>query len=190
MTRLALLADLDRCTGCQTCVVACKAEKHLAAGMRFIRLVQVGPTGEFPDLSMYYLPLACQQCSRPGCAAACPENAIAKASDGTVLVDSASCTGCGDCVDGCPYGAILLDPGARLARKCDLCGERLALGIQPACVAVCPGKALEVIDIDAGVVAGPVDHSEGAVPLTLKASAGTEPNGRFVLTRQPWRDVC
>ena len=78
MTKRAIVADLDRCTGCLTCVVACKEENHLPAGMSFIRLVQVGPEGDFPELHMYYLPLACQQCDRPGCAAACPEAAIAR----------------------------------------------------------------------------------------------------------------
>ena len=69
MTRRAIIADLDRCTGCLTCVVACKEENRLPAGMSFIRLVQVGPDGDFPELSMYYLPVACQQCARPACAA-------------------------------------------------------------------------------------------------------------------------
>jgi anaerobic dimethyl sulfoxide reductase subunit B (iron-sulfur subunit) len=161
---------------------------------------------------MYYLPVACQQCGHPGCAAACPEDAITKAPDGTAIVDPAKCTGCGDCVDGCPYSAIVLDRGAKIARKCDLCAERLVVGGRPACVAVCPARALEVIDIDAAPAAGlrdaaaapsadgspeattapPAGGAPGAAapPIVLKPSAGTEPNGRFVLTRQPWRDVC
>ena len=113
MSRRALLVDLDRCTGCQTCVVACKAEKHLPAGVSLIRLVQVGPTGEFPELSMYYLPVACQQCAKPACAAACPEDAIVATPEGIVAVDPALCTACGDCLEACPYGAIVLGQGDR-----------------------------------------------------------------------------
>jgi Fe-S-cluster-containing dehydrogenase component len=199
MSRRALLVDLDRCTGCQTCVVACKAEKRLPAGVSLIRLVQVGPTGEFPELSMYYLPLGCQQCAEPACAAACPEDAIAATSQGIVAVDPALCTACGDCLEACPYGAIVLGQGDRVARKCDLCAELLAVGKQAACVAVCPGKALAVVEAEdargAGpttvtVTAAPAGRAAGAaaVPLTLKAAAGTEPAGRFLLTRQPWKD--
>ena len=204
MTRLALLADLDRCTGCQTCVVACKAQKRLAAGLSFVRLVQVGPIGRFPELTMYYLPVACQQCARPACAAACPEDALVAGTDGVVVVDAAKCTGCGDCVGACPYGAVMLDhvgspangeePAARgaLARKCDLCAELRADGGQPACVAVCPGRALAVVDSDSEATdltgAPTATRRQDAGSLTLKAAAGTEPAGRFVLTRQPWRD--
>ena len=194
MSRRALLVDLDRCTGCQTCVVACKAEKRLPAGVSLIRLVQVGPTGEFPELSMYYLPVACQQCAKPACAAACPEDAISATPQGIVAVDPALCTGCGDCLEPCPYGAIVFDRGDRVARKCDLCAELFAVGKQPACVAVCPGKALTVIEADdapSTPTATPAGRAAGAttaVPLTLKAAAGTEPAGRFVLTRQPWRN--
>ena len=198
MTRLAMLVDLDRCTGCQTCVVACKAENRLPPGLSFIRLLQVGPSGRFPELSMYYLPVACQQCARPACAAACPEDAIAAGADGVVLVDAAKCTGCGDCVGACPYGAMSLDcagmvsgTGA-LARKCDLCAQLRATGDQPACVAVCPGRVLAVVDFDLEATVSAsglaVAGREGARLLTLEAAAGTEPAGRFILTRQPWRD--
>ena len=128
--------------------MACKAEKHLPAGVSLIRLVQVGPTGEFPELSMYYLPVACQQCAEPACAAACPEDAIVATPQGIVAVDPALCTACGDCLEACPYGAIVLGHGDRVARKCDLCAELLAVGKQPACVAVCPGKALTVIEAE------------------------------------------
>ena len=55
---------------------------------------------------------------------------------------SAACTACGDCLEACPYGAIFLGQGDRVARKCDLCGERLKYGLEPACVRVCPTRAL------------------------------------------------
>ena len=189
MTRRAIVADLDRCTGCLTCVVACKEENRLPAGMSFIRLVQVGPHGDFPELSMYYLPVACQQCDRPACAASCPEGAIARTETGVVAVEAAKCTGCGACVEGCPYGAIVFDPATNIARKCELCAATVPVGRAPACVAACPGKVLQIVDAD-------IEQTEAVAPgearsvYALKPGAGTEPVGRFILARQVWRDLC
>jgi Fe-S-cluster-containing dehydrogenase component len=123
MTRPCLLVDLDRCTGCQSCVVACREQKGTPAGVNLIRVVQIGPEGIFPHLNMYYLPVACQECEAPACAAACPEGAISRSSNDVVTVDVDKCNGCGECVAPCPYGAIVLDSAAALARKCDLCVE-------------------------------------------------------------------
>lgn len=196
--QLALIADLDRCTGCWSCAVACKEEHQLSPGLTFIRVIEVGPDGTFPDLSMYYLPLACQQCGWPSCAASCPEDAINRSHDGYITIDREKCTGCGDCVEGCPYGAIVMDPDEEIARKCELCPELLLAGRSPACVAACPAKALAVVDV---VEACPTETGRrledeeqrpagrGRNPVVLKPSLGTDPSGRFVLTRQEWRDV-
>jgi Fe-S-cluster-containing dehydrogenase component len=191
MTRLVLFADLDRCTGCCSCVVACKEEHCLPAGLSFIRVVQVGPDGDFPDLNMYYLPVACQQCRRPACAASCPEDAITRATNGMMTVLSEKCTASGDCVAACPYDAIVLDPAQNLARKCELCPELLSAGRSPACVAICPAKALSVVDVDdaeSGATA-PEAGRPSRASFALKPLAGTDPSARFILTRQHWRDT-
>ncbi|MCE5254089.1 MAG: 4Fe-4S binding protein [Actinomycetia bacterium] len=191
MTRLALLADLDRCTGCQACVVACKVQKQVPAGLSLIRLIQVGPEGDFPALGMYYLPLACQHCGRPACAESCPEGAIRRAENGVVTVEAGKCTGCGDCVGACPYGAVVLDAVNRLARKCDLCVDLLSGGGRPPCICVCPGKALQVLDLDDAAASAPVSGAgrrRRAERVALLPSAGTDPGGRFVLTFQEWQD--
>lgn len=190
MTRLALLMDLDRCTGCQSCVAACKDEMQTSSGAHLIRLTQIGPEGRFPHLTMYYLPVTCQQCTEPACADSCPERAISRDEDGVMVVDAGKCNGCGECVAACPYGAIIIDDATGLARKCDLCaGLRLA-GRRPACVAACPAKAIRVIGQEAEQPESvPEIGRRGPVEMrVLRPSAGTGPSGRFILTCQPWQD--
>lgn len=190
MTRLALIADLDRCTGCHSCVVACKEENETPAGVSLIRVVQVGPEGDFPHLNMYYLPLTCQQCGQPACAASCPGEAIGRDENGIVSIDGEKCDCCGLCVESCPYGGVVLDAAQGSACKCELCDGLLSVGHPPACVAACPTKALRVVDLDAAG-SGPTGQDAGrrGRPLfALKPSLGTHPSGCFILSRQEWRD--
>lgn len=191
MTRLAMIADLDRCTGCLSCVVACEEEHDLAPGLSHIRVDQVGPEGEFPELTMYYVPVVCQQCSRPSCADACSEDAIGRGEDGTLTVAGERCTGCAACVDACPYQAIALDSAQGLARLCDLCLERRSAGRAPACVDACPARALAVADTegDGWREAGLPTQGSRLASRALLPSRGSGPSARFVLTRQEWLDV-
>ncbi len=137
-----LYVDLDRCFGCFTCEVACKQEHDIPVGPRWIRVVQVGPNEISGGLQLDFHPVMCKQCEDPECADVCPEDAISKRADGPVLIDLGRCNGCQACLEGCPFDQMGCDPSTGKASKCDLCAERLAQGLQPSCVALCPGKAL------------------------------------------------
>ena len=68
MKQFVIVADLDRCIGCHGgCQVACKTEHEIALGKSRSTLYTMGPTGKFPDLELYFLPLMCQQCENPTC---------------------------------------------------------------------------------------------------------------------------
>ena len=67
-----LLINLDRCTGCDSCIVACKLENRLPLGSFYNKVIAIGPTGTFPDVEKYWLPSQCQQCENPQCVAVCP----------------------------------------------------------------------------------------------------------------------
>ncbi|HME46442.1 MAG TPA: 4Fe-4S dicluster domain-containing protein [Syntrophorhabdales bacterium] len=138
----SLFVDLDRCIGCYTCEVACKQEHDLPVGPRWIRVTRDGPREIPGGLQLDFYPKMCKQCENPECAEACPEKAISKRSDGSVVIDLEACTGCKACVEGCPFGLMDFNQKTEKASKCDLCAGRLEEGLEPSCVAFCPGKAL------------------------------------------------
>jgi anaerobic selenocysteine-containing dehydrogenase/Fe-S-cluster-containing dehydrogenase component len=140
--RLSLMIDTARCTGCKSCEVACKQEHGLGPGVYRNRVLWL--TGEAAP-ALDFLTVTCQHCDRPACLRACPVTPKALSKDpvtGVVTVDESQCTGCGECVVACPYGAIGYDPINHHAVKCDLCADRRADGLGPACASVCPGKAI------------------------------------------------
>ena len=87
MSRYCIAVDLDKCIGCYGCEVGCKNENNIALGERWNRVIQVGPTGTFPDLEQYFLPVMCQQCENSPCTHVCPTGASYRNEDGVVLVD-------------------------------------------------------------------------------------------------------
>ncbi|PWG64539.1 molybdopterin-dependent oxidoreductase [Spiribacter halobius] len=142
MPRLNLMIDLERCIGCKSCEAACKQVNGLGPHEYRTRVQWLGDP-DVPDLD--FLTVTCQQCERPACLRACPVSPKALEKDpdtGVVSVDESRCTGCGECVAACPYGAMGYDPVEHHAVKCDLCAPRRAEGGGPACVSVCPTEAL------------------------------------------------
>ncbi|WP_428853207.1 molybdopterin-dependent oxidoreductase [Imbroritus primus] len=142
MTQLALSIDLERCTGCKSCEAACKQVNGLGPQEYRNKVLWLGAP-DVPQLD--FLTVTCQQCERPACVRACPVAPKALSKDpvtGVVSVNEARCTGCGECVLACPYGAMGYDPVDHHAVKCDLCAPRRARGDGPACASVCPTRAI------------------------------------------------
>ena len=141
--RLALLIDLERCTGCKSCEAACKQEHGLGPGEYRNKVVWAS---SLEEEGLAFLTLTCQHCERPACLRACPVNPKAITKDavtGIVRVDESRCTGCGECVMACPYSAMGYDPKGHHAVKCNLCEERRADGAATtACASVCPTQAI------------------------------------------------
>lgn len=145
-----LVIDLDRCSGCDSCIVACKLENNIDLGNYWNRVVAVGPSGTHPDIEMYWLPVQCQQCENAACVHVCPTGASYRdEKTGVVLVDKAKCIGCQYCMMACPYGVRTFNQKEKVVEKCTLCSHRTADGKGiPACVHNCCCGARLYGDLD------------------------------------------
>jgi Fe-S-cluster-containing dehydrogenase component len=144
----AKLVDHTRCIGCHACSTACKSENEvpLSVNRTYVKYVDVGT---FPDTRRAFQVTRCNQCEAPPCVDACPTAAMFRRADGIVDFDKDWCIGCKACMAACPYDAIFINPADHSAEKCNFCAHRLEVGLEPACVVVCPTQAILVGDLHA-----------------------------------------
>jgi Fe-S-cluster-containing dehydrogenase component/formate-dependent nitrite reductase membrane component NrfD len=143
----AKVIDHTRCIGCHACSTACKSENEVPLGVNrtYVKAVDVGV---FPQARRAFQVTRCNQCDDAPCTTACPTSAMYRRSDGIVDFDKAACIGCKACIAACPYDAIFINPEDHSAEKCNFCAHRLDVGLEPACVVVCPTEAILVGDLN------------------------------------------
>lgn len=170
----------DNCIGCHACEAAC-SEKNENPGHIAFRSVGYVEGGCYPDYKRMNISMACNHCDDPVCLKGCPTKAYTKHTEyGAVLQDPETCFGCGYCTWVCPYNAPQLDPIKGQVSKCNMCVDRLEVGLKPACVSACLGNAL-----DFGVIENIPENREEA-KVTIPGFPNpeiTHPNIRFQQTR-------
>lgn len=151
MTRWAMIADLERCVGCQTCTAACKHANATSPAVQWRKVLDI-EAGSYPDVSRTYVPVGCQHCEDPPCMHVCPSTATRKRADGIVTIDYDVCIGCAYCDVACPYQARFKvdaadfaygagrqmqheaereDPARfGVAQKCTFCSTRIDFGLE------------------------------------------------------------
>ena len=143
----AKVIDHTRCIGCHACTTACKSENlvPLSVTRTYVKHVDVGV---FPNARRAHQVTRCNQCEHAPCVAACPTTAMFKRADGIVDFDKSICIGCKACMAACPYDAIFINPEDHSAEKCNFCAHRIDVGLEPACVVVCPTQAILIGDLN------------------------------------------
>ncbi len=143
----AKVIDHTRCIGCHACTTACKSENlvPLSVTRTYVKHVDVGV---FPQVRRAHQVTRCNQCAHAPCVTACPTTAMFKRADGIVDFDKSICIGCKACMAACPYDAIFINPEDHSAEKCNFCAHRIDVGLEPACVVVCPTQAILIGDMN------------------------------------------
>ncbi len=143
----AKVIDHTRCIGCHACTTACKSENVVPIGVTrtYVKHVDVGV---FPQVRRANQVTRCNQCAHAPCVTACPTAAMFKRTDGIVDFDKSICIGCKACMAACPYDAIFINPQDHSAEKCNFCAHRIDVGLEPACVVVCPTQAILIGDMN------------------------------------------
>jgi Fe-S-cluster-containing dehydrogenase component/formate-dependent nitrite reductase membrane component NrfD len=143
----AKVIDHTRCIGCHACTTACKSENVVPVGVTrtYVKHVDVGV---WPQVRRAHQVTRCNQCAHAPCVTACPTSAMFKRADGIVDFDKSICIGCKACMAACPYDAIFINPEDHSAEKCNFCAHRIDVGLEPACVVVCPTQAILIGDMN------------------------------------------
>jgi Fe-S-cluster-containing dehydrogenase component/DMSO reductase anchor subunit len=149
MTRWVMLADLDRCVGCQTCTAACRHANATSPAVQWRKVLDI-EAGSYPDVSRTFVPVGCQHCADPPCMHVCPSTATRQRADGIVTIDYDICIGCAYCDVACPYQARFKVDAPRfaygdtalqneteredpsrigVAQKCTFCSDRIDFGL-------------------------------------------------------------
>ncbi len=161
----AKILDQTRCIGGHACTTACKSENSVPIGVTrtYVKSVDVGM---FPNVRRAFQVTRCNQCENAPCVAACPTGAMHQRPDGIVDFDKSICIGCKACMAACPYDAIFINPEDHSAEKCNFCAHRLEVGLEPACVEVCPTEAIRIGDL--GDPASPVSATVYRQPVHVR----------------------
>ncbi len=104
--------------------------------------------GEFPDTQRAFHVMRCNHCEDAPRVEACPVTALYFRDDGIVDFNWDRCIGCKACMQACPYDALYIDPETKTAAKCNYCSHKVDVGLEPACVQVCPEHAIISGDMD------------------------------------------
>jgi len=176
--KYGFVIDNRKCIGCHACTVACKSEHDVPVGVNRTWVKQT-EKGEFPNTRRVFSVTRCNHCSDAPCVSICPTEALFKRDDGIVDFNNDRCIGCKSCMQACPYDALYIDPETKTAAKCNYCSHRTDIGLEPACVNVCPEHA---------IISGDMEDPDSDIAqlmakeqvTTRKPEKGTKPNVFYI----------
>ena len=182
----AFEVDLDACSGCKACVVACHTLNGLEENETWRKV------GALSSQSITALPIvqhvttACHHCVDPACLNGCPVKAYEKDPlTGIVRHLDDQCIGCKYCTMMCPYEVPQYSSTLGIVRKCDMCSQRLGIGEAPACVQACPNQAIRIAIVDVSKVIANTTLTKATTSLvsTAPPSRITIPTSSYLSTQ-------
>jgi len=159
MAKYAMVIDINKCSGCYNCQLACKDEHcghdypgyaapQPMTGQFWMRLIE-RERGKYPKVKVAYIPVPCMQCQDAACIKAALNGAVYRRPDGIVIIDPIKAKGQKQIVSACPYRAIYWNEELQLPQKCTFCAHLLDDGWkEPRCVELCPTGAIMFGDLD------------------------------------------
>ena len=183
----AFEVDLDACSGCKACVVACHTLNGLEESETWRKVGSLASQSATSLPIVQHVTTACHHCIDPGCLNGCPVQAYEKDPiTGIVRHLDDQCFGCKYCTMMCPYEVPQYSSTLGIVRKCDMCTQRLSVNEAPACVQACPNQAIRIVIVDVATVVADVSdaQSKSALVATAPLSQITFPTTRY-LSKQP-----
>lgn len=144
--KLYLDLDMEKCSACGACAVACMDQNDIDPSREtpFRNVFCLDRPAAGGEMRAEYASLACMHCTDAPCVLACPSGCLRKDPvTGFTLYDNQNCIGCHSCAMACPFGVPSFNGEGKM-EKCDGCSVRVAHGMEPACVRVCPTGALRL----------------------------------------------
>jgi formate dehydrogenase iron-sulfur subunit len=180
----AFEVDLDSCTGCKACVVACHSLNGLddEEAWRDVGFITGGSRAAPYQQTVT---TACHQCADPGCLNGCPVLAYEKDPiTGIVRHLDDQCIGCQYCILKCPYDVPKYNERLGIVRKCDMCHQRLGAGEAPACAQACPTHAIKIVTVSITGTGTPLSRVDTSSFLAAAPDPSyTQPTTRYVSKR-------
>jgi carbon-monoxide dehydrogenase iron sulfur subunit len=166
MTAYVLNVEHERCTGCQSCTIACatKRERICNPLLGRIQIATLRSEG-------IHIPVVCRQCEDAPCQRVCPVDALPRDPATQVIsIDYNRCIGCRYCVQACPFGAVFMNVATRKVMKCDQCDG------DPMCVKVCHNQAIKYVPV---TLAQHAKRMAGAAKIQELASTTVQGAGAY-----------
>jgi Fe-S-cluster-containing dehydrogenase component len=198
MARYGIIADIEKCTGCHACYLACKDEyigndylptaaAQPSTGHTWLRIREV-EQGTGTKVKVDYIPIMCQQCQDAPCMLPAAEGAVYRRRDGIVIIDPEKAKGCQEIVNACPYRAIYWNEEKALPQKCTLCAHMLDNGEKTVrCVEACPTGALVFGDLaDVNSQISQLLAAKAAKVEAFKPEFDTQPTVKYIGLPKPF----
>jgi Fe-S-cluster-containing dehydrogenase component len=192
--RPSFIVDVNKCTGCHACAMACTIENNLPVDRSWRNMITFNEL-HVPGIELLHLSLACNHCADAPCMAQCPADAYYRDEPtDAVLINADACVGCQYCAWVCPYDAPKYDDALGVMTKCTFCVDRQHQGLAPACTDACPTGALDWGELTAGQMTQEVPgFAEAGCAPAIKVVGLEEkrvtPETTFETAMPPWEKV-